>query len=67
MFVQVMWWLAQVAGGGGIAYILLWINDRANTQEPFHQVGRLAIYVLTAIFLIYMILRLFTILGHPLA
>jgi hypothetical protein len=66
MFIAVLWWLGQVVGIGLIAYLLWWLVEYI-PAEPFKTVGRVAVGILAVILLIYMVLRLFEILGHPIA
>jgi hypothetical protein len=66
MFIAVLWWLAQVGGVGLIAYVLLWLIDRLGVPEPFNKVAKAGIAIGAAVFLIWMVLQLFMLLGHPL-
>ena len=67
MIVAVLWWLAQVAGIGLIAYLVLWAVDYSGVPAPFSKALRLGVTILAVVVLIVMVLRLFVILGHPLA
>jgi len=75
MFIAILWWLAQVGGVGLIAYVLLWLIDRLGVPEPFNKVvhftlrvkvAKAGIAIGAAVFLIWVVLQLFMLLGHPL-
>jgi len=62
-----LWWLAMVGAGGVIAYLLWWGIGALGVPDPFQKYMRGAVGVAVVVFLIYMIFRLFAILGHPIA